>query len=189
LAPYSATSRELLGAAKASLRLGLGHPLYAPRACSLLPPPSVRLCPRVLPYLLITISSSSIDSLVTHARLACSLPYTWAILPHIRTNPPFQGVAGSKPRASPSSNFTILHFLPRTIAYAAKQLHQQASGRSHPHNGVGIRIRSSTFLGRSRMLQSSYTSRRLADRIRILRSDRYGSGEGRLGDEIDAITS
>jgi hypothetical protein len=32
------------------------------------------------------------------------------------------------------------------------------------------------------MLQSSYTSRRLADRIRILRSDRYGSGEGRLGD-------
>ena len=82
LAPYSATSRELLGAAKASLRLGLGHPLYAPRACSLLPPPSVRLCPRVLPYLLITISSSSIDSLVTHARLACSLPYTWAILPH-----------------------------------------------------------------------------------------------------------
>ena len=43
LAPYSATSRELLGAAKASLRLGLSHPLYAPRACSLLPPPSVRL--------------------------------------------------------------------------------------------------------------------------------------------------
>ena len=32
------------------------------------------------------------------------------------------------------------------------------------------------------MLQSSYTSRRLADRIRILRSDRYGLGEGRLGD-------
>ena len=31
---------------------------------------------------LITISSSSIDSPVTHARLACSLPYTWAILPH-----------------------------------------------------------------------------------------------------------
>ena len=27
LAPYSATSRELSGAAKASLRLGLGHPL------------------------------------------------------------------------------------------------------------------------------------------------------------------
>jgi hypothetical protein len=32
-------------------------------------------------------------------------------------------------------HFTILHFLPRTIAYTAKQLHQQASGRSHPHNG------------------------------------------------------
>ena len=43
LAPYSATSRELSGAAKASLRLGLGHPLYTPWACSLLPPPSVRL--------------------------------------------------------------------------------------------------------------------------------------------------
>ena len=43
LAPYSATSRELSGAAKASLRLGLGHPLYTPRACSLLPPLLVRL--------------------------------------------------------------------------------------------------------------------------------------------------
>ena len=83
LAPYSATSRELSGAAKASLRLGLGHPLYAPRACSLLPPPSVRLSlPTEAIAYLITISSSSIDSLVTHARLACSLPYTWAILPH-----------------------------------------------------------------------------------------------------------
>ena len=121
--------------------------------------------------------------LVTHARLARPLPYTWANMPHIRTDPtPFRVVAGSKPRASPSSNFTILHFLPRTIAYTAEQVHQQASGRSHPHNGVGIRIRSSTFLGRSRMLQSSYTRRRLADRIRILRSDRYGLGEGRLGD-------
>jgi hypothetical protein len=50
LVPYSATSRELSGTAKASLRLGLGHPLYAPRACSLLPLPSVRLCTRVLPY-------------------------------------------------------------------------------------------------------------------------------------------
>ena len=35
------------------------------------------------------------------------------------------------------------------------------------------------------MLQSRYTSRRLADRIRILRSDRYGLGEGRLGEVID----
>ena len=135
MAPYSATSWELSGAAKASLRLGLGHPLYAPWACSLLPPPSVRLSlvTEATAYL-ITISSSSIDSLVTHARLACSLPYTWAILPHIQTNPtPFWVVAGSKPRASPSSI-----------------------------------SRSSTFyLGRSRILQSSYTSRRLADRIRI----------------------
>ena len=35
------------------------------------------------------------------------------------------------------------------------------------------------------MLQSSYTSRRLADRIRILRSDRYELGEGRLEEVID----
>ena len=82
LAPYLATSRELLGAAKASLRLGLGHPLYAPWACSLLPPPSVRLLSMEAIAYLITISSSSIDSLVTHAWLACSLPYTWAILPY-----------------------------------------------------------------------------------------------------------
>ena len=36
-------------------------------------------------------------------------------------------------------------FLPRTIAYTAEQVHQQTPGRSHPHNGVGIRIRSSTL--------------------------------------------
>ena len=81
LAPYSATSRELSGAAKASLRLGLGHPLYTPRACSLLPPPSVRLCPRLLPTSLPYRPLPS-TPYVTHARLACSLPYTWAILPH-----------------------------------------------------------------------------------------------------------
>ena len=123
MAPYSATSQELSGAAKASLRLGLSHPLYAPQACSLLPPPSVCLCPKVLPYLLITISSSSIDSLVTHTRLTYSLPYTWAILPHIQTNPtPFQVVAGWQPA---QAFFTILHF----------------------------------YLGRSRILRSSYTSK------------------------------
>jgi hypothetical protein len=33
-------------------------------------------------YCLITTSSSSIDSPVTHARLACSLSYTWASMPH-----------------------------------------------------------------------------------------------------------
>src|ERR1700723_3640177 len=95
---------------------------------------------------LITISSSSIDSPVTYARLACFLPYTWAILPHIQTDPtPIRVVAGSKPRASPSSNSTILHFYlgrPRTLQ---EQVHQQTLGRSHPYNGVGIRIRSSTF--------------------------------------------
>ena len=82
MAPYLATSRELLGAAKASLWLGLGHPLYTPRACSLLPPLSVCLLSTEAIAYLITISSSSIDSLVTHARIACSLPYTWAILPY-----------------------------------------------------------------------------------------------------------
>ena len=63
LAPYLATSWELLGAAKASLWLGLSHPLYASRACSLLPPPLVRLSlvTEAIAYL-ITISSSSIDS-------------------------------------------------------------------------------------------------------------------------------
>jgi hypothetical protein len=40
----------------------------------------------------------------------------------------------------------ILHFLPRTIALTAtQQVHQQTPGRSHPHNGVGIWIRSSTL--------------------------------------------
>src|SRR5882762_1955254 len=117
------------------------HLLIVPLGLQPFPPHrfvSLSLFPlRLLPTL-ITISSSSIDSPVTHARLACSLPYTWAILPYIRTDPtPFRVVAGSKPRASPSSNFTILHFLPRTIAYAAEQLHQQASGRSHPHITVG----------------------------------------------------
>jgi hypothetical protein len=86
---------------------------------------------------------------VTHARLACSLPYTWAKMPHIRTDPtPFRVVAGSKPRASyprAISHFTILHFYlgrPRILqsSYTSK-----TSGRSHPHNGVRIRIRSSTL--------------------------------------------
>jgi hypothetical protein len=54
-------------------------------------------------------------------------------------------LSGGSRLAAGSSIFTILHFLPRTIAYAAEQLHQQTSGRSHPHNGVGIRIRSSTL--------------------------------------------
>ena len=73
MAPYSATSRELSGAAKASLRLGLGHPLYAPPACSLLPPPSVRLLSTEAIAYLITISSSSIDSLCDSCS-ACLLP-------------------------------------------------------------------------------------------------------------------
>src|SRR6266702_4935781 len=88
-------------------------------------------------------------------------------------------LAGGSRLAAGSSIFHDPPLLPRTIAYTAtEQVHQQMPGRSHPHTRlVGIRIRSSTFLGRSRMLQSSYTSRCLADRIRIYWLDRYGSGE------------
>ena len=46
---------------------------------------------------------------------------------------------GGSRLAAGSSSFTILtilHFLPRTIAYTAtKQVHQQTSDRSDPHNG------------------------------------------------------
>jgi hypothetical protein len=45
---------------------------------ALLPSSSVRLSPYEAIAILFTISSSSINSPVTHARLACSLPYTWA---------------------------------------------------------------------------------------------------------------
>src|SRR6266576_3300803 len=76
------------------------HLLIAPLGLQPFPPHrfvSLSLYTRLLPTL-ITISSSSIDSPVTHARLACSLPYTWAILPHIRTDPtPFRVVAGWQP--------------------------------------------------------------------------------------------
>src|SRR3984957_4730052 len=105
---------------------------------------------------LITISSSSINSPVTHARLGCSLPYTWAILPHIQTDPtPIRVVVGSKPRASPSSNCSILHFYlgrPRTLQ---EQVHQQTPGRSHPHTKVHWNTDQGPlpYLGRSRMLQ------------------------------------
>ena len=73
LTPYSAISRELSGAAKASLQLGLSHPLYTPQACSLLPPLSVRLSSLKAIAYLITISSSSIDSLCDSCS-ACLLP-------------------------------------------------------------------------------------------------------------------
>ena len=79
---------------------------------------------------------------IIHAQLTCSLPYILVILPYIQTDPtPLRVVAGSKLRASPLSNFTILYF----------------------------------YLGRPRILQSSYTSRRLADRIHITVLE-YGLG-------------
>jgi hypothetical protein len=66
-------------------------------------------------------------------------------------------------------HFTILHFLPRTIASTAtKQVHQQISSRSHLYNSwLEYRSGPLPYLGQSHMLQSSYTSRCLADRIHI----------------------
>jgi hypothetical protein len=57
-------------------------PPYKLLGLATLPPSSVRLMSTEAIAYLITISSSSIDSPVTHARLACSLPYTWANMPH-----------------------------------------------------------------------------------------------------------
>ena len=123
------------------------------------------LVSRLLPTL-ITISSSSIDSLCDSCS-ACLLPTVHpGNMPYIRTDPTLSG--GSRLVAG-SSIFTILHFylgrsrilqssytsrrltdriritvswntdqvlyLPRTIAYTTKQLRQQASSRSYPHNG------------------------------------------------------
>src|SRR6266702_7176983 len=75
--------RDLLSAAKASPRLGLGTSLYDPLGLQpFLPHRFVSLSLSVLgvlPTLLFTISSSSINSPVIYTRLACSLPYTLAI--------------------------------------------------------------------------------------------------------------
>ena len=48
---------------------------------------------------------------------------------------PILPLPGGSRLAAGSSIFHDPPLLPRTIAYTAKQLHQQASGRSHPHNG------------------------------------------------------
>ena len=83
------TFSPLLGYIPGALRGCQGQPSARPQPpliCSsgLQPPSSPigsSLVMEAIAYL-ITISSSSIDSLVTYARLACSLLYTWAILPH-----------------------------------------------------------------------------------------------------------
>ena len=146
MAPYSATSRELSGAAKASLRLGLGHPLYTPQAYSLLPPPSIRLSP-VLGYCLPYYHIVLFHRLPCDLYSACLLPtiYLGDIASHSNRSYTLPGSSRQQAEGFALKHFTILHFLPRTIAYTAKQLHQQTPGRSHPHNGVGIRIRSSTL--------------------------------------------
>ena len=66
------------------LRLAFGQPLAPPYKLLrpiALPSSLICLCTRLLPTL-ITISSSSIDSPITYARLTYSLPYTLAIMPH-----------------------------------------------------------------------------------------------------------
>ena len=102
-------------------------------------------CTRVLPTLLFIILSSSIDSPCDLCS-ACLLP-TVHLGNALYSNRSYTLLGGSRQQAKGFAfeHFTILYFLPRTIAYTAKQLHQQASGRSHPHNGFGIRIRSSTL--------------------------------------------
>ena len=111
-------------------------PPYRSLGLAALPSLSVCLSPfRLLPhYHIVLFHRLSGDSCS-----ACLLPTVHpGNMPYIRTDPtPFRVVAGSKPRASPSSNFTILHFLPRTIAFTAtQQVHQQMPGRSHPHTKV-----------------------------------------------------
>ena len=72
--------------------------------------------------------------LITHAQLACSLPYTQAIALYL--NQSYTHTGGSRQQAKgqlPLSNFTILHFYlgrPHTLQ---EQVHQQTPGRSHPH--------------------------------------------------------
>ena len=105
------------------------HLLIRSLGLAALPPPSVRLLSTEAIAYLITISSSSIDSLCDSCS-ACLLPTVHpGNTPYIRTDPTLSG--GSR-LAAGSSIFTILHFLPRMIAYAAEQLHQQMPGRSHP---------------------------------------------------------
>ena len=65
--------RRVLGAAKASLRLGLGHPLATPYKLLGLTAHRFVSYTRVLPTLLFAISSSSIDSLCDSCS-ACLLP-------------------------------------------------------------------------------------------------------------------
>jgi hypothetical protein len=88
LAPYLAASRELSGAAKASLRLGLGHPLISSLG---LQPPSSPISSSLFPMeaiaYLITILSSSIDSLCDSCS-ACLLPIIHSgNMPHTYIHP------------------------------------------------------------------------------------------------------
>ena len=120
MAPYLATSRELLRAAKASLWLGLSHPLYAPQACSLLPPPSVRLSlvygGYCLPYYHIVL----FHRLPCNSCSACLLPtvHLGNIASHSNRSYPLPG--GSRLAAS-SSIFHDPPLLPRTIAYTTTE--------------------------------------------------------------------
>ena len=70
-------------------------------------------------------------------------------------------------------------FLPRTIAFTAtQQVHQQSLADRIRITVLEYGSGPLPYLGRSRILQSSYTSRRLADRIRIQRLDRIRRRKG-----------
>src|ERR1700733_10054013 len=70
-------------------------------------------------------------------------------------------------------------FLPRTIAFTAtQQVHQQTPGRSHPHNGVGIWIRSST-LPRTIAYAAEQLYQQDVWQIASAYGGRHGLGEGK----------
>jgi len=70
-------------------------------------------------------------------------------------------------------------FLPRTTAYTTEQVHQQTPSKSHPHNGVRIRIRSSTL---PRTI--AYAAEQLHQQMSSRSHPHYGSRYG-LGDKGD----
>ena len=127
-APYSSA---YLQSFQGLLRLAFSQPLAPPYKLLrliTLPPLLVYLYIKLLPTL-ITISSSFINSLVIYTWLICSLLYTLSnYASHLNR---FYTFAGGNQLAADLSSFAILHFLFRIIIYIIKQLHQQASGRSH----------------------------------------------------------
>jgi len=131
------------------------------------PPSSVRLRTRYCHTYSLLYHPLPSTLLVTHARLACSLPYTWAIALHSNRSYTLTGGSRQQAEGFALEQFHDPPFLPRTTAYTAKQVHQQTPGRSHPHNGVGIRIRSSTLPRTIAYAAEQLHQQTLADRIRL----------------------